>query len=256
MWATKKKVYNLRGGCVYIKCKTDIGKARELNEDYVIMLRSNSYALVAVADGMGGHNAGEVASKLASLALRDFVFNNFNKYNDKTELIRDAMLEANLRVYEKSKDANQLSGMGTTLTCCLMVFDKAYIGHVGDSRAYLINKDGIRKLTEDHSFVQQLVKNGTITEIEAENHPKKNLITRAIGLERNVIVDVIVVDFNKDDLILLCTDGLTSYLSKEEIFEIVNDKKEDAVEMLIEIANDRGGSDNISVVIARKEDGR
>ncbi|MCX7904207.1 MAG: Stp1/IreP family PP2C-type Ser/Thr phosphatase [Caloramator sp.] len=241
---------------MYIKCKTDIGKARELNEDYVIMLKSNNYALIAVADGMGGHNAGEVASKIASLSLRDFVFNNYNKYYDKSELIRDAMLEANLRVYEKSKDANQLSGMGTTLTCCLMVLDKAFIGHVGDSRAYLINKEGIKKLTEDHSFVQQLVKNGTITELEAENHPKKNLITRAIGLEKNVVIDIIEVDFKKDDLILLCTDGLTTYLTKEEIFEIVNDKKEDAVETLIEIANDRGGSDNISVVIARKEDGR
>lgn len=241
---------------MYIKCKTDIGKTRKLNEDYIVTLKSNNYVLIAVADGMGGHNAGEVASKTAAIALREFIFTHYNEYEDKSELLRDAMLKANNEVFEKSRNMQQLNGMGTTLTCCLMVSDKAYIGHVGDSRAYLINDDGIKKLTEDHSYVQQLVKNGTITELEAQTHPQKNLITRAIGLEENIVIDITEVEINKDDLILLCTDGLTSYLTNEEIFEIVKKEKENAVETLIEIANERGGSDNISVVIARKEDGR
>ncbi|KRQ86929.1 putative protein phosphatase 2C-type [Caloramator mitchellensis] len=241
---------------MYIKCKTDIGKSRELNEDYVITLISNNYSFIAVADGMGGHNAGEVASSIAATTVREFVFNNFYNYEDKEELIRDAMVLANKKVFEKSQKLQNLKGMGTTLTCCLLIKDRAYVGHVGDSRAYLINEIGITKLTEDHSYVQQLVKNGTITETEAENHPQKNLITRAVGVEENVIVDTFFIDINPNDIILICSDGLTSYLTKEEIYQIVTEKKEDAVEDLIDLANSRGGFDNISVVIARKEDGR
>jgi serine/threonine protein phosphatase PrpC len=237
---------------VYIKCRTDIGKVRDINEDYVLTHKGDKYDLLIVADGMGGHNAGEIASKIAAVTIRNFIFEEFNNYEDKEELIRDAAVKANNEVYFESQRSDRLKGMGTTVTCCLIYGEKMYVGHVGDSRAYLINENGITKVTEDHSFVQELIKNGSITENEALKHPQRNLITRAVGTEKYVIVDTKVIDIKNGDIVIMCTDGLTSYVTNDEIFDIVINFKENSIDKLIDMAKERGGKDNISIIVARK----
>ena len=241
---------------MYIRCKTDKGKKRQINEDYVLTLKSSKYCLLLVADGMGGHNAGEIASRIAALTVRDFVFAKFNDYENQEELLRDAILKANEAVFEESQKQSELNGMGTTVTCCMILDDKLYTGHVGDSRAYISDKNGFKKITQDHSLVQQLIDNGSITENEAFNHPQRNVITRAVGTEKYIVVDTIVEDINEDTVIILCTDGLTTYVTNEEIQKVVDEKKEEAVDRLVDIANERGGSDNISIIVARKEGGK
>jgi PPM family protein phosphatase len=239
---------------VFIKCKTDKGMLRGNNQDYVLSFRSSKYTLLIVADGMGGHNAGEIASKLAATTIRDFIFEKYIKYEDKEELIRDAIIKSNSNIYLEQNENEDLKGMGTTTTCCLILGNNLFIGHVGDSRAYIINSEGIRKITEDHSFVQELIKNGTITEDEAQKHPQRNLITRAVGTEQNIVVDTKIESINNKDIIMICSDGLTSYVNNEEICEIVLNRKVEAVDELVQLANERGGSDNISVIIAGMED--
>lgn len=238
---------------MFIKCKTDKGKVRENNQDYIVTFIGKRYLLLVVADGMGGHNAGEVASSMAALTIRDFVFNKFDSYDNIEELLKDAIKLSNSSVYQESIKKNNLSGMGTTATCCLLFDDRLFLGHVGDSRAYLINKVGIVKITQDHSYVQQLIDNGSITENEALLHPQRNLITRAIGTEECIEVDTKTMDINNGDIILLCSDGLTNYVSNNEIFDIVRENIKDAADLLIELAKKRGGNDNISVIIVRKE---
>lgn len=235
-------------------CKTDKGMKREINEDYVLTLKGTNYQLLIVADGMGGHNAGEIASKLASMTVRDYVFEAYSNTKDKEELLRTAISKANDTVYSKAQGNKNLAGMGTTLTSILVTGMNIYFGHVGDSRAYIITDNGIRKVTEDHSLVQELINNGSITECEAINHPQRNLITRAVGTEKSVNVDTGCETIGKDDAILLCSDGLTNYVTNDEIYEIVREKKAEAVEELINIANKRGGSDNISIILAFGED--
>lgn len=239
---------------MFIKCKTDKGMIRNNNEDYVLSFRSSKYNLLVVADGMGGHNAGEIASKLAATTIRDFVFEKYNSYDDKEELIRDAIIKSNSIIYLEQNQNEELKGMGTTTTCCLISANELFLGHVGDSRAYIINDKGIRKITIDHSFVQELIKNGSITEDEAQNHPQRNLVTRAVGTEQNIIVDTKTEKIQNTDSIIICSDGLTSYVNNEEICEIVLNRKLEAVDELIQLANERGGSDNISVIIAGMED--
>ena len=241
------------GDFVYIKCKTDKGIKRTNNQDYVLSLRGSKYDLLVVADGMGGHNAGEIASKLAATTIRDFIFENYNAYGDKEELIRDAIVKSNGIIFTQQLNNDDLKGMGTTTTCCIIIGNEVVVGHVGDSRAYIVGEHGIRKITVDHSFVQALIKNGSITEDEAFNHPKRNLITRAVGTEAQVEVDTTKTKIEPSDIIFMCSDGLTSYINNDEIFEIIKDKKENAIEDLVRLANERGGSDNISVIIASQE---
>ena len=152
-------------------------------------------------------------------------------------------------VYEKSKEIKELEGMGTTLEVCLIYNNRVYIGHVGDSRIYRIRKESIRKLTVDHSYVQQLVKDGTITKEEAYNHPKKNMLMKALGCTAYVEPDVMVKGFIKDDILLMSSDGLTNMLKDEEIYNIIKENPELASEKLVQKANELGGYDNITVVI-------
>lgn len=237
---------------MFVKCKTDIGKVRDLNEDYVLSLKGSKYWLLLVADGMGGHNAGEIASKIAAITVRNFVYENFNLYEDKEELIRDAIVLSNSEVYNESVKLSEFKGMGTTVTCCLIFEQKLFIGHVGDSRAYIVDENNINKITQDHSYVQELINNGSITENEAFNHPRRNLITRAIGTEKHVVVDTLTLDYNKSDIILLCTDGLTTYVNNNELYEMLINFNENTIDELINLAKERGGRDNISVIIAGK----
>jgi protein phosphatase len=245
-----------RGDFMIIKCRTDKGKVREINEDYVLTMVADKFSLLIVADGMGGHNAGEIASQTASTFIRDYIFEKYDEYENKEEILRDAVVNANAKVYEKSLTDIKLKGMGTTITCCILAQDKLFLSHVGDSRAYIINKEGINKITQDHSYVQELLDNGSITENEAIKHPQRNVITRAVGVEKYVVVDTKTLEFSDNDILLLCTDGLSNYISNEDIYNIVMDKKESAADELVNIANENGGSDNISVIIARKEDGK
>lgn len=237
-----------------IRCKTDKGKVREINQDYVLTMKGSRYTLLIVADGMGGHNAGEIASKLAASSIKEFVFSFYEEYMEIDELIRDALLKANQEIYQESLRDESFKGMGTTVTCCLIIKDRLYMGHVGDSRAYIVNQSGIRKISEDHSYVQELVNKGSITENEAQRHPQRNIITRSVGTEEYVVVDTKVEVLEEGDYIFLCSDGLTSYVTAEEILCAVTRDFEGSVDELIGLANERGGSDNISIIVAGKDD--
>ena len=198
--------------------KTDIGKARDMNQDYYyIPTQENDLPLYILADGMGGYQGGEIASKLATTAVKNYITSNFDKITKEKEeilkLVESAMECANMVVYEKSKEEKDLEGMGTTLEVCLIYNNKAYIGHVGDSRIYRIRREFMRKLTHDHSYVEKLVKDGTISKEEAMHHPKKNMLMKALGCTAFVEPDVTVKGFIKDDIILMCSDGLTNLLT-------------------------------------------
>ena len=236
--------------------KTDVGKLREINEDfYYIPNEEDEVQVFILADGMGGYNGGEVASRLATTTALSYIKSNFEntpkEKEDILNLIKSAMEYANMIVYEKSNEEKELEGMGTTLEVCLIHNNKAYIGHIGDSRIYRIRKEFIRKLTHDHSYVQNLVKDGTITEEEARNHPKKNMLMKALGCTAFVEPDVTAKGFIKDDIILMCSDGLSNMLKDEEIYEIIREEGENAAEKLVEKANEKGGYDNITAIVIR-----
>lgn len=237
-----------------IFAKSDVGKAREMNQDYFFVSNSeDDIKLFILADGMGGYNGGEVASSLATQVTKSYILNNFNKIEHDKEsilkLIKNAVEYANMVVYEKSKKEKDLEGMGTTIEVCLIYNNKVYIGHVGDSRVYRLRKEFFRKLTKDHSYVEQLVEDGTISKEEAYNHPKKNMLTKALGCTAFVEPDCLVKGFLKGDIILISSDGLTNMIKEEEIYNIIKQNPETAVDKLIEKANLNGGYDNITVII-------
>ncbi len=235
--------------------KSDVGKAREANEDSFFITEDplNNIQLFILADGMGGCNAGEVASKLAVTCAKNYIENNFEdtpKDKDSSiQVVASSIEYANMVVYEKSKEDKKFEGMGTTLEVCLIYNNRAYIGHIGDSSIFRIRKDFIRKLTQDHSYVQKLVQEGTITKEEAEHHPKKNMLMKAVGCNSLVEPDVMYKGFLKDDILLMCSDGLTNMLKESEIYSILLKNPEKPVEALIKEANKQGGLDNITVII-------
>ena len=233
--------------------KTDVGKAREMNQDYYSIPSSeNDLQLYILADGMGGYNGGEIASRLATETTKNYIQNNFDKIEHNKEailkLVKDAMEYANMVVYEESKKDENLQGMGTTLDVCFIYNNKIYIGHVGDSRIYLIKKDIGRKITKDHSYVQQLVEDKKITREEAEHHPKKNMLLKALGCTSYVEPDIRARNLEKDDILLMCSDGLTNMVEENKIYEVVKENKEKAPEILVNLANNAGGYDNITVI--------
>lgn len=234
--------------------KTDVGKAREMNQDYYYISGPNEKIQVYIlADGMGGYNGGEIASKLATTTALSYIQNNFESVpkekEDILKLVKSAVEYANMVVYEKASENKELEGMGTTIEVCLIYNNKIYIGHVGDSRVYRIRKEFIRKLTHDHSYVEKLVKDGTITKEEAINHPKKNMLMKALGCTPFVEPDVTVKGFIKNDTILICSDGLTNMVNENEIYEIVKREGTLAAEKLVEKANENGGYDNITAIV-------
>jgi len=236
--------------------KSDVGKSREMNQDYYYISPDESkISLYILADGMGGYKGGEIASKLATVSVKNYIESNFeNTVKDKEEilkLIKNSMEYANMVVYEKSKEDKELDSMGTTLEVCLIYNNRAYIGHVGDSRIYRIRKDIFRKLTTDHSYVEKLVKDGTITKEEAINHPKKNMLTKALGCTPYLEPDVTVKGFIKDDIILMCSDGLTNMIPENEIYELIKADYEQAPSKLVDKANENGGYDNITAIVIK-----
>ena len=236
--------------------KSDIGRVREINQDYYYISDSlDEVQLYMLADGMGGYNGGEIASKLAIQSAKSYIENNFKEIEKDKEsiiqLVASSMEYANMVVYEKSKLDAQLEGMGTTLEICVIYNNKVYIGHIGDSRIYRIRKEFIRKLTQDHSYVQKLVKDGTITQEQAVHHPQKNMLMKALGCNAFVEPDVMVKGFLKEDILVMTSDGLTNMVPQEEIFKQAKKDIEQAPKELVKQANENGGYDNITVVVIK-----
>lgn len=239
-----------------VLAKTDIGKFREINQDfYYISEETDNPQLYILADGMGGYKGGEIASKLATESVKKYILNNFDKIIKEKEeilkLIKSSVEYANMVVYEKSKEVPDLEGMGTTLEVCLIYNNKAYIGHVGDSRIYRIRKNVIRKLTKDHSYVQQLVEDKKITREEAKSHPKKNMLTKALGCIAYVEPDIRARNFEKGDIFIICSDGLTNMVDESKIYDLVTNDVNTAADKLINLANEAGGYDNITIIIIK-----
>jgi len=240
---------------------TDVGRKRRHNEDAYLL--DVERGLFVVADGMGGHAAGEVASRITVesiqeyLALRDdegentwpFGFNN--RYSMEGNLLTTAIKKANDRVIRAVHNRPELKGMGTTVVAALFDAERATLVHVGDSRCYLFRQHDLRRLTDDHSWVQEQVNAGILTPEEATSHPLKNVVTRALGGSPNVLPDLIEVRLEAGDSFLLCSDGLTGMMSDEEISAILASEgsAESRVRALVDLANDRGGVDNITVLL-------
>jgi PPM family protein phosphatase len=222
---------------------TDTGRKRRRNEDAYVV----APPLFAVADGMGGAQAGEVASKLAAAALEDTDSGSLSGPAKVTSLIQ----EANRRVHERSNADPATSGMGTTMTVALVEGETVTIGHVGDSRAYLVRDGRLEQLTEDHSLVNELLKSGKLSPEEAETHPQRSVITRAVGTDPDVDVDAFTIEAQAGDVFLICSDGLTDMVGDEDILEVVERHRDDldrATKSLVSAANRGGGEDNITVV--------
>ncbi len=228
---------------------SDIGLVRKLNEDYLGSIEDDKKRLYVVADGMGGHNAGEIASKIAVESTIEYV-NTQAEYDDLGNILSDAIKFANNKIYQHALSDSNTAGMGTTITACLIYNGKTIIANVGDSSCFAIKEDGITKVTKDHSLVQQLVDSGSITEEQATNHPNKNIITRALGTNASVEVDLFHIELAETDKLVLCTDGLTNSVNKNEIYDIATKNNNvDAVRQLIELSKLKGSTDNISVII-------
>jgi PPM family protein phosphatase len=233
---------------------TDRGQVRNHNEDSGGLFYNKEQQLIAViADGMGGHQAGDVASKLATELVRD-------KWQQASELVTPAAIEAwlkasivdiNRSIYEHSLGNKECEGMGTTIVIAVCTKEFITIAHVGDSRCYLLNDDGFKQITEDHSLVNELVRSGQISEVDAEQHPRKNILLKAIGTEQEVSEDIMTVNWEKGNRLLLCSDGLSNKVNDTELASFAqesNDLKEIGQGM-INLANERGGEDNISLIL-------
>jgi len=226
---------------------TDVGRVRSGNEDSFLV--AGPIGLFAVADGMGGHRGGEVASATALESLRASIARG--------ALIDDAIVSANESVIDRADVDPDLRGMGTTITALWIRGDESLIGHVGDSRAYLLRGGTLTQITEDHSFVEELVREGRLTPEQAEVHPQRSIITRALGIDRHVDVDVYRVQLRAGDRVLLCSDGLTSMVRASEIATILqrNSDPNAAAAALVDAANEAGGEDNVTAVIIDVVDG-
>jgi protein phosphatase len=223
---------------------TDPGRRRRHNEDSYVC----EPPLFAVADGIGGAQAGELASSLAAAAVRD---DSTDGNGDGRQRVDELIQEANRRVYHRQSEDPSLSGMGTTMTVALVDDGHVWIGHVGDSRAYLVRQDTLEQLTEDHSLVAELVRSGRLSPEEADSHPQRSVVTRALGTDPDVDVDTFSIDAKPGDLFLICSDGLTSMVSDDAILDEIRRHRDDlraAAKALVRAANRGGGEDNITVV--------
>lgn len=238
---------------------TDKGLVRETNEDSYNIIPGSQEApyVFIVADGMGGHNCGEIASRTAVEYISDhFAQNNgsFLNAGDCRLALKKLVEAANLEVWQKSTESPETNGMGTTLTMAVVAGKAVTIAHVGDSRLYLARSGNMRRVTDDHSYIEELVRKGSLTREEAENHPGKNIITRAIGTSPELEVDILSLTMETNDMMILCTDGLTNMLCEDEIVETAGSSgPEAACEQLIEAAKRHGGEDNVTVIIIKCE---
>lgn len=230
---------------------TDVGKKRELNQDYIYtseMPVGNLPNLFIVADGMGGHKAGDYASRYTVETMLAEI--SESKETDPKKLLTQAIARANSFVYEKAMENSDMSGMGTTVVAAVCMEDELLVANVGDSRLYLIN-DAIRQITVDHSLVEEMIRIGGLDREAARLHPDKNIITRAVGVKEEVEADFFRVALLRDDTILLCSDGLSNMVEDEQIRLIVSGQRDivEKTEELIKAANENGGTDNISAIL-------
>ena len=224
--------------------RTDVGKVRANNQDAPIV--SEKLRLYGVADGMGGHKGGEVASTSA----RDELLRELEGKTPSVAALSGAIEEVNRQIYHQQEHDDALTGMGTTLSVLWMSDNFVYIGHVGDSRVYLLRDGEFKQMTLDHSLVEQLVREGVLTEEEAQNHPMRNIITRAIGTDESVEVDVVVEERRKGDLWLACSDGLHGLVDDRQMRDALRQyAPEKAADVLLKAALDAGGRDNVTLVI-------
>lgn len=236
--------------------KTDRGRVRTDNQDaYFAGKITDDSVFAVVCDGMGGANAGNVASELAVRHISEYVIRSYRDGMDMTDTektLKNAIVSANISLYDKAVNNAELAGMGTTAVAAFVKDGTAVIAHVGDSRIYLVNGE-IKQLTRDHSVVQSLIESGKITPEDAKVHPRKNVITRALGAEENVAVDSDCLNLSNGDTLLLCSDGLTNFLDDKDILTVFQNNDISAVaEKLVETANENGGGDNITVVTVTK----
>jgi protein phosphatase len=235
-------------------CVSDQGRVRKQNQDSFYIDTQSGYAVLMVCDGMGGAKAGNVASRLAveivSGEIKSVMKPNMNEKAMK-QIIEMAAYRANRAISDMSKTNPDYYGMGTTLVCAIVGTKAAVVANVGDSRAYLINGSGIARITRDHSVVEDLLDRGTLTNEEARTHPKKNLITRALGTEFDVVCDLFEIEPRQGDFLLLCSDGLSNMLDDQEIlYEVIHGGAvEKCCERLVALSNLRGGPDNITVAL-------
>ncbi len=234
--------------------KTDLGQKRENNEDTIFVSNQSIGCLenlYIVADGMGGHKAGQIASKEAVEIVVEYMKNNCVE-NEPLDNLISAINVANEKVFELGRSNQEYESMGTTIVAATLNGSNLFVGNVGDSRLYKISDGQISQITEDHSLVATMIKAGEITKDQAKNHPQRNVITRAVGTDKEVVADGFIIKVKSGDTIVMCSDGLSNMLGDGEIYSISSNKEltlEKRAEMLIDSANENGGSDNISVVI-------
>lgn len=231
---------------------TDIGRVRPINEDACYMPEADE-CFCAVADGMGGHNAGEVAS---ALAVKVFAENMKNVSNVTATAMRAAVDQANEAVFQAAQQSDQMSGMGTTFSALAVQNETAYIAHVGDSRVYLLRRGTVMRVTMDHTLVEEMVLKGLITVKEARVHPKRNIITRALGTAAKVEVDILQMELRPGDIFFLCTDGLSNHVEERDILKIAfsHEMWQDKLKRLVGMALENGGQDNITAMFAVLEE--
>lgn len=236
-----------------IIAKTDVGRVRTSNQDsYAAGEFRNGVAWVVVCDGMGGNAGGNVASSTAVKYISERITTSYRE-NMSSSSIRNLLLtsitNANYEIYDMAQAKEELQGMGTTVVAAIITESTLFVAHAGDSRAYIVSEQNIKQVTRDHSIVQNMVERGEITEEEAQIHPRKNLITRALGVDENLKVDFTEEDTDPSDIFLFCTDGLTNFVSDEAIFDMVRqDPDSDLASKLVATANEAGGGDNVTVV--------
>lgn len=238
---------------------TDPGKVRSHNEDSVTIINNDKKEyILAIADGMGGHKAGEIASMIAINHIRDsfYKLDTIGTKDDAIEWLRKIVTEINKQIFKYAKDYPESKGLGTTLVIAIKTDNYILYGNIGDSSGYVIKNNTLHKVTKDHTYVSMLLNNGKLTEEIAKNHPGKNLLTRALGANDPIEIDIFDIDTSVKGL-FLCSDGLTNMLTEEQIEKILNSNLEieDAVIKLIRKANARGGNDNISIAYLKKESG-
>lgn len=236
-----------------IVAKTDIGLKRESNQDsYAAGELPGSVAWAVVCDGMGGAAGGNYASSTAVKVISERITSLYRSGMSASSIrnmLTSAIVAANISVYDMSKADPELTGMGTTVVVSIVVDNTVYIAHAGDSRAYILSDGSLNQLTKDHSIVQEMIDHGTLTPDEAKVDPRKNIITRALGVDSEIRIDFDIVDISENDVLILCTDGLTNFVEPQEIYELTDDGKfYEYAERLVIRANENGGGDNITVV--------
>lgn len=235
--------------------KSDVGQRRKVNEDAAGYFESkNHIPLMMVCDGIGGHNAGEIASAMALMSIgQAWEKTEFNDIEEVYQWLIQKITEANEAIFTRSAQYEDLYGMGTTVVVASIIGNQLMIANVGDSRAYVLRNFQLKQLTEDQSLVNALLKSGEITPEEAENHPNKNIVTQSLGVTSSVEIDFVRMTIKNEDTLILCSDGLSDMLSLEEIRNVMNHYSdvEQQVEKAVQEANEAGGRDNITVAIAK-----